>query len=69
MDKSSFVAMISYVSIVYAFLCDTFILHNELNIIELCCAVWILCIALGIAFYKLRKQRLELEQAQKLHTE
>ena len=67
MDRSSFVCMVSYVSIVYAFTCDTFIFHNELNTVELCCVVWILFVTLGIAFYKLHKQK--LEQESKLHTE
>ena len=56
-DRQGFVALVSYMSLVYCFLCDTFILHEELNVVELCCAVWILCVALGIAIFKLRKAR------------
>lgn len=41
----------------YCFLCDTFILHEQLNVIELCCALWILAVALGIAIFKLRRSR------------
>ena len=49
--------MVTYMSVVYAFICDTFILDEKLSIIELFCAVWIICVALGIACYKLQMQR------------
>ena len=49
--------MVTYMSVVYAFLCDTFVLHETLSVIELCCALWIIFVALGIACYKLDKQR------------
>lgn len=64
-DKSGFVAMVTYMSVVYAFLCDTFVLHESLNIVELCCTVWIVCVALGIACFKLRKQREAQRQEEK----
>jgi len=56
-DRQGFVALVSYMSLVYCFLCDTFILHEQLNVIELCCALWILAVALGIAIFKLRRSR------------
>ena len=57
MDSSGFVALISYMTIVYAFLCDQFIFHESLNAIELVAALVILGVALFIAIYKLRQKQ------------
>ena len=57
MDSSGFVALISYMTIVYAFLCDQFIFDESLNTIELVAALVILGVALFIAIYKLRQKQ------------
>jgi len=55
-DKSGFVSLFSYMNIVYAYLCDIFILDESLNTIEFLAALTILIVALSVAYYKLRKQ-------------
>jgi len=42
-------------NIVWAYLCDVTIFDESLNTIELCAAILILLVAIGIAYYKLRK--------------
>lgn len=53
-DSSGFVSMLSYLNIVYAFVCDQIVWHQTFNAIELICALTILVTALGIAIYKYR---------------
>ena len=55
-DKSGFVALISYMGVVYSYLCDQFILDEQLSMLELICTVSILAVAVSTAFYKFRKQ-------------
>lgn len=52
MDSSGFVSMLSYLNIVYAFICDQIVWHQKFNAIELVCALTILVTALGVAIYK-----------------
>ena len=55
-DKSGFVSLFSYMTIVYAYLCDIFLLDESLNTVELIAALTILVISVFVAYYKLRKQ-------------
>ena len=52
-DSSGFVALISYMNIVYAYICDQIFFNEKLNSIELVGALVILIVALGVGFYKL----------------
>ena len=52
-DSSGFVALISYMSIVYAYICDQIFFNEHLKAIELIAALVILFVALGVATYKL----------------
>ena len=61
-DKSGFVALLSYLNIVVAYLADILILDENLNTIEFLAALAILLVALGTAFYKLRMQALEKQR-------
>lgn len=54
-DKSGFVSLFSYMTIVYAYLCDIFILDESLNTVELIAALTILIVSVIVAYYKLRK--------------
>lgn len=56
-DSSGFVSLLSYMNIVWAYVCDQVIFHEALNPVELVCALIILVVALGVAIYKLRQQR------------
>ena len=53
-DKSGFVALISFMNIVYAYICDQIFFDERLNAIEFTAALSILLIAIGVAVYKLR---------------
>ena len=57
-DSSSFVSMLSYLNIVYAYIADQVIFHESLNAIELISTIVILGTSLGVAFYKLRLEKL-----------
>ena len=57
MDSSGFVSLISYMSIVYGFLCDQFIFDEKFTVIELVAALVILAVALFITIYKLRQKQ------------
>ena len=52
-DSSGFVALISYMIIVYAYICDQIFFDEHLNSIELVAVLVILIVALGVAVYKL----------------
>ena len=54
-DSSGFVALISYMNIVYAYFCDQVFFDEKLNGVELTAALIILFVALGVGIYKLRK--------------
>ena len=56
-DKSGFVALISYMVIVYSYIADLVIFREEFKEIELIATIVILFTALGVAFYKLRQQK------------
>lgn len=46
-------------NIVYAYTCDQIFFHERLNAIEFLSALSILIIAIGVATYKIRLQRLD----------
>jgi len=58
-DSSSFVALLSYMTIVYAFIFDQFYFHEELKSVEIIATCVILIVAFGIAYYKLSTQIVE----------
>ena len=58
-DRSGFVSLISYMSIVYAYMSDTLIFGEGLRAIELIAAIVILVVAVGVAAYKLYIQNKE----------
>ena len=58
MSASGFVALFSYMNIVYAYLYDLLILHESLNAIELIAALTILIVALLIGCFKIRQSKL-----------
>lgn len=51
-DKSGFVALLSFLNIVWGYLADVLIFDESLNAIEFIAAIGILIFALGTAFYK-----------------
>ena len=55
-------ALLSYLNIVVAYLADILILDENLNTTEFLAALVILLVALGTAFYKLRKQAVEKQR-------
>ena len=54
-DSSGFVALISYMNIVYSFICDQVLFHTKVTALEIVGALVIMFVALGVAFYKIRK--------------
>ena len=75
-DRAGSASLLSYLSIVYGFVVDKVIFQEESNYTELVAAIVILFSSLGVAFYKLRQQRisenllkLEQEQQEKLQKE
>lgn len=54
-DSSGFVALISYISIIYAFLADRIIFHESFHWLELVTAIVILAVTSSTSFYKLRQ--------------
>lgn len=56
-DASGFVSLLSYLNIVYAYVCDTLFFETKLNLLEILAAVVILVVALSVAFYKIRQAR------------
>ena len=52
-DRSGFVSLVSYMSIVYAYMSDTLIFRESLRVVELLAAIVILVFAVGVAAYKL----------------
>ena len=57
-DSSGFVALISYVRIGYAYCVDRLIFHEQsFNSVQLICALVILFVTFGVAFYKLYQSK------------
>ena len=52
-DRAGFAGLISYVIIVYSFMCDLIVFQEKLSWIEFVAAIVILFTAFGVAFYKL----------------
>ena len=53
-------------NIVYAYICDQLLFHERINAVELCAALIILIVAIGVAVYKLllqAKEKKEQEEA------
>ena len=56
-DSSGFVALISFMNIVYAYICDQVLFHEErINSVELVSALVIVFVAIGVAIYKITIQ-------------
>ena len=55
-DSPSFVALLSYMTIVYAIMFDLFYFHAKLKPVEIAATSVILIVALGVAYHKLRAQ-------------
>ena len=55
--SQSFIGLILYTSIVYAFLFDLFLFHEQLSIREMGLASVILITTLGVSLYKIRKEK------------
>ena len=53
-DRAGFAGLISYVIIVYSYLCDVTVFQEKLSWIEIVAAIVILFTAFGITFYKLK---------------
>ena len=53
-NSSSFVALLSYMTIVYAFIFDQLYFHAELKFVEIVATSVILIVAFGVAYFKLR---------------
>ena len=56
-DRAGFTGLLSYIVIVYSYLCDLLIFKEKINAIEFIATIVILFVALGVAFYKLVEQR------------
>ena len=56
-DSSSFVALITYLNIIYGFLADEIIFHQPFTWLELVSAVVIFIVIVGVAVYKYRQSR------------
>ena len=54
-DSSEFVALISYVNILYAFVADVVIFNESFGWIELLAACVILVVTVGTSIYKIRE--------------
>ena len=52
--SASFVSLLSYLNIVYGYICDLVFFHTGLNSIELLAAIVIFLTALAVAYKKLR---------------
>ena len=53
-DRASFSSLLSYMNIVYSYICDVVIFDENLHTLELIAAFVIMITALGVAFYKLK---------------
>lgn len=62
-DSSGFVSLLTYMSIVWAYLCDILILNEKIDTIEFFAALTILIVAVSVAYYKARKTWLEQRKA------
>ena len=63
-DSSGFVALISYVGILYAFASDQIIFHESFTILELLAAIVILVVTVCMSVYKIREgKRAKLRRA------
>ena len=54
---SGFVSLLSYLAIVYAYLCDLLILNLSLNVVEMVAALVILFTAISVAWFKLKRSQ------------
>ena len=61
---SGFVSLLSYLNIVYAYLCDLLILDLTLNLVEMLAALVILITAISVAGYKLKRSQHNKESVQ-----
>ena len=61
---SGFVSLLSYLNIVYAYLCDLLILDLTLNLVEMLAASVILLTAISVAAYKLKRSQQNEESVQ-----
>ena len=52
-DKGSFVSLIGYLGIVYAFIADIALFHESFNWIELLAAIIIVIVTVGTSVYKI----------------
>jgi len=51
-DSSSFVSLMAYGGVVYAFICDYFIFHTTISGVQLVFAMGIMLITVAMAIYK-----------------
>ena len=58
-SSSGFVSLLSYLNIVYAYLCDLLVLKLSLNAVELAAALVILFVAISVAWYKFKRADLK----------
>jgi len=56
-DSSGFVSLIGYMSVLYAFLGDYFIFHENISKAELCGAALILCVTVWVSVVKIREAK------------
>ena len=56
-DSSGFVALIGYMVILYAFMADSLILHEDFAWIEIVAALVILAVTVGTSIVKIRESR------------
>ena len=56
-DSSGFVALVSYVNIIYGFLADRIIFEQDFSPIELAAAIVILVVTVGTSVYKLHESK------------
>ena len=60
-DRAGFAGLISYVIIVYSFMCDIIVFQETLSWLEIVSAIVILLTAFGITFYKMMQKKRKTE--------
>jgi len=51
-DTSSFLSLLAYASVVYAFLVDRLLFHQSMNGVQLTCVLVIFAVTVGVALYR-----------------
>ena len=54
-DSSGFVSLIGYMSVLYAFLFDFFVFHEQISTVEICGALLILTVTIVVSVKKINE--------------